>query len=159
MTPKSLLRHPSARSSIADLSEGAFEPVLQDEEALARASEVERILLCSGKVYYDLLAAAADRPERRTRAAIIRLERLYPFPAERLRAAAGAFPGDAELRWVQEEPANMGAWSFVRPRLEDLLGRHPVYVGRPAKASPAEGYAGKHAQRQNQLVRKALFEE
>ncbi len=158
MTPKSLLRHPSARSSIADLSDGAFEPVLRDEEALARTAGIERILLCSGKVYYDLRAAAADRPERE-RTAIIRLERLYPFPAERLRAAVGAFPASAEILWVQEEPANMGAWSFIRSRLETLLARPPVYVGRPEKASPAEGYAGKHAQHQNQIVSRALFEE
>ena len=158
MTPKSLLRHPGARSSITDLSDGAFEPVLQDDEALGRAVGIERILLCSGKVYYDLLAAAVDRPER-DRTAILRLERLYPLPAKQLNAAVGAFPASAELRWVQEEPANMGAWSFIRPHLEDLLARRPVYVGRPAKASPAEGYAGKHARRQDQLVRKALLFE
>jgi 2-oxoglutarate dehydrogenase E1 component len=157
LTPKSLLRHPLARSSITDLSVGGFEPVLADERAALDPGRVERILLCSGKVYYDLLAAAEER-EDRDRVAILRLERLYPFPAERLRAAVAAFPAGAELRWVQEEPANMGAWNFVRSRLEDLLGRRPAYVGRPDKASPAEGYAGTHTRRQRQLVRKALGE-
>jgi 2-oxoglutarate dehydrogenase E1 component len=157
LTPKSLLRHPLAHSSIEELSQGGFEPVMQDAARIVDPGQINRVLLCSGKVYYDLLAGAEESPDR-DRIAILRLERLYPFPAERLRGAVAAFPGSAKLRWVQEEPANMGAWNFVRPRLESLFGKRPAYIGRPDKASPAEGYAGKHARRQRQLVRKALGE-
>jgi len=152
MTPKSLLRHPAARSRLSELASGAFQPVIQDTDTVSRADTVDRILLCSGKVYYDLSGA---RPEW-DGIAIIRLERLYPFPEPELRDALAPYPSSAEVVWVQEEPANMGAWTSVRPRIRAVNGREPLYVGRSERASPAEGYAGKHARRQKALVESAL---
>ena len=152
MTPKSLLRHPAARSTLAELSGGAFRPVIQDARMVERAEAVDRILLCSGKVYHDLVEAARER----TDIAILRLERLYPFPEEELEAALEPYPSAAEVVWVQEEPANMGAWTSVRPKIRKVAGTEPLYVGRSERASPAEGYAGKHARRQEALIASAL---
>ena len=152
MTPKSLLRHPAARSTLDELAGGAFQPVIQDARVVERPEAVDRILLLSGKVYYDLVEAAPER----TDIAIVRIERLYPFPEGELAAALDPYGPDAEVVWVQEEPANMGAWTSVRPRIGEVLGREPLYVGRSERASPAEGYAGKHARRQKALVESAL---
>jgi len=152
MTPKSLLRHPRARSTLDELTGGAFRAVVGDDGLEAEASRVDRIVLCSGKIYYDLLAAAPNR----TKTAILRVEQLYPFPDPELRAALAKFPLSAEICWVQEEPENMGAWSALRPRIRAASGREPLYVGRPERASPAEGYAGKHALRQRAVVEAAL---
>jgi len=152
MTPKSLLRLPQARSTLHDLTGGAFQPVIRDAGGGEGASSVERILLCSGKIYYDLVAAAPRRPHT----AILRVEQLYPFPEAELRAALAAFVPSAEIRWVQEEPENMGAWSAVRPRIRAVSGREPRYVGRSERASPAEGFAGKHALRQRAIIEAAL---
>ncbi|MDX1578384.1 MAG: 2-oxoglutarate dehydrogenase E1 component, partial [Gemmatimonadota bacterium] len=138
MTPKSLLRHPRARSKIGEITSGGFHSILQDSEVVANAASVERILLCSGKVFYDLLAAA---PKRRS-IPILRVEQLYPFSHEALSAALAPYPDAAEICWVQEEPENMGAWTFLRSRLREVSGREPTYVGRSERASPAEGYAG-----------------
>jgi 2-oxoglutarate dehydrogenase E1 component len=152
MTPKSLLRHPEARSSIGELVSGGFKMVIQDREAATRASLVDRVILCSGKMYYDLTAQEADR----SRSAIIRIEQLSPFPEAELAEALTAFDPSAEICWVQEEPENMGAWTFVRHRIRALSGREPLYIGRSERASPAEGYAGRHARRQQALVESAL---
>ncbi len=157
MTPKSLLRHPRARSALADLSGGRFRPVLQDEGAAAeRAQAVTRVVLCSGKVYYDLLGA--DAAEGAGETAVVRLERLYPFPSEALDEALAAFPNVREVRWVQEEPANMGAWRFLLPRLRGRLPESVAlrYVGRPEMASPADGYAAAHESRQERIVTEAF---
>ena len=152
MTPKSLLRHPRARSTLRELTGGAFQPVIRDDGLGEGASSVDRIVLCSGKIYYDLVAAASPR----THTAILRVEQLYPFPDTELRAALAAFVPSAEIRWVQEEPENMGAWSSVRPRIRAVSGREPRYVGRSERASPAEGFAGKHALRQQAVIEAAL---
>jgi 2-oxoglutarate dehydrogenase E1 component len=152
MTPKSLLRHPLARSALAELSTGAFQPVVRDESLIRGPGAVDRVLLCSGKVYYDLIAAAPERSD----IAILRLEQLAPFPETELRAALSSFAPSAEICWVQEEPKNMGAWSAIRSRIRAVSGREPTYIGRPERASPAEGYAGKHARRQRALVESAL---
>ncbi len=156
MTPKSLLRHPRARSSLAELSQGGFSAVLPDPGARERADRIQRAVLCSGKVYYDLTGSEAGEEAERT--AVIRLERLYPFPRSELAEILSAFPALGEVRWVQEEPANMGAWSFVGPRLRDMLGpeRNVAYVGRPAMASSAEGYPAAHQTRQEEIIRKAF---
>ncbi len=152
LTPKSLLRHPKARSKLGELTSGVFHPLIQDSETVGRAPGVDRVIFCSGKIYYDLIAAASvDR-----NIAILRLELLYPFPDEEIRAALAPYPDTAEICWVQEEPANMGAWSSVRWRLEEVTGRVPLYFGRPERASPAEGFAGKHALRQRAIVEAAL---
>ncbi len=161
LTPKSLLRHPLAASGIADLAEGRFHPVLDDPEAGLDRQAVRRLILCSGKVYVDLvMARSADRqsPEA-IPAAIVRVEELYPFPTEQIERIAGSYPRLEEVVWVQEEPRNMGAWTYVAPRLRDLFaGRWPVlYAGRTRRASSAEGSYEWHAREQKRLVDGALL--
>ncbi len=157
LTPKSLLRHPLVASTPRDLSEGRFHIVLQDDEALERAGEVRRVLMCSGKVYTDLVASE-HRASRRD-VAILRLEQLYPVAVEDVRAAFDAYPDADECVWVQEEPENMGAWEFVRPLLADAAGGRRVRrVTRPRSASPAEGSASRHALNQQALVNQAYGE-
>ena len=158
MTPKSLLRHPLAASPVRDLAAPFFRPVLDDPAAANRPERIRRLALCSGKVWADLeghprRAAAADL-------AIVRLEELYPFPAEELAAVLDGYPWAREVVWLQEEPRNAGAWSYVEPRLRALLGAERAlrYVGRPERASPAEGWAEAHAAEQQRLLEAALGE-
>ncbi len=155
MSPKSLLRHPLAASSIRELSEGRFRPVIGDSEAAERADEVTRLLLCSGKVVVDLLGS--DRRKEATGVALARVEELYPFPADEIRAEIEKYPALQEIVWVQEEPMNMGAWTFIDPRLRQLVGGSLTirYEGRPPRASPAEGYMDKHNEEQTRIVRAA----
>jgi 2-oxoglutarate dehydrogenase E1 component len=154
MTPKSLLRLPQATSTLADLATGRWNPVL-DDSSVANPKDVTRILLCSGKVYYDLIAEAAKHPSR---PAIIRLEQLYSFPEPELKQVLARYPAAKQLVWVQEEPQNMGAWSFVESRLERALpnGVQLSYTGRPERASPAEGYPTAHSVEQKRIVTEAL---
>jgi 2-oxoglutarate dehydrogenase E1 component len=156
LTPKSLLRHPLVASRPRDLAEGRWQPVLADEEATARAGAVRRLVLCSGKVYVDLVSSEqrAAHPE----VALVRVEQLYPFPWADVKAAIEGFPALDEVVWVQEEPENYGAWSFVRPLIEELLeGRLPLcYVGRARSASPSEGTASWHAVNQKLLIDEAF---
>jgi 2-oxoglutarate dehydrogenase E1 component len=160
MTPKSLLRHKLCVSSLADFGPGSrFQTVMPETDALAPGSDIRRVVLCTGKVYYDLLA------ERRTRGikdvAIIRIEQLYPFPSTSLPRALAEYP-NAQVVWCQEEPENMGCWSFVDRRIEgalagiDVQAKRPVYIGRPEAASPATGLARTHAAEQAALVNAAL---
>jgi 2-oxoglutarate dehydrogenase E1 component len=157
-TPKSLLRHPRCVSSLAELAEGRFEPVLDDRGA--DPARVRRVVLCSGKVYFDLLKARVDA--RRDDIALVRVERLYPFPAAELQTALDRYPRQAEVLWCQEEPRNMGAWRFVRERFLDgdleAAGRQPRYAGRPASAAPAPGSLKAHLAEQEALVGEALGE-
>jgi 2-oxoglutarate dehydrogenase E1 component len=154
-TPKSLLRLPQAASRLADLASGEFRFVI-DDPAVAHRDRITRVVFCSGKVYYDLAAgadpAAADRP------AIVRVEKLYSFPERALQAVLAGYPALREAIWCQEEPRNMGAWSFVAPRLGALLpdGVPLRYVGRPDRASPAEGYHEAHALEQRRIVGEAV---
>jgi 2-oxoglutarate decarboxylase len=152
LTPKSLLRLPAAASSLSDLTSGDFQPVLDDPATPTKAA---RVVLCSGKLYYELLAAAETSP---TRPAIVRQELLAPFPAEELRAVLGRYPAAREVVWAQEEPKNMGAWSYVSDRLEAILptGVSLRYAGRPERASPAEGYPAAHAAEQARIVGEAV---
>ncbi len=156
MTPKSLLRLPAAASRLSELAEGSFQPVIDDAAARARGADVTRVVLCSGKVYYDLLAEAEklgdDRP------AVVRVEQLYTFPEAELRAVLEGYPAMTELVWTQEEPKNMGAWTYIAPKLRGLLGEgvELEYVGRPERASPAEGYPAAHAAEQSRIVAAAL---
>jgi 2-oxoglutarate dehydrogenase E1 component len=154
-TPKSLLRLPQATSRIDQLAGGRFEPVLDDPAARNRSAEVTRVVLCSGKVYYDLLARA---PSAGALPALVRVERLYSFPEFELRAVLAGYPRAGEVIWCQEEPRNMGAWTFVEPRLRTLLpnGMTLRYVGRPDRASPAEGNSVAHQTEQDRLVSEAL---
>ena len=157
MTPKSLLRHPGAVSSVEDLAEGAYQPFIGDD-----VSGAERLILCSGKVYYDAVKARADAGLE-GQVAIARVEQLYPFPTSEVRDALRGFAGKPVV-WMQEEPQNMGYWSFVQPYLSDLVAEanggdcnHTVrYAGRAAAASPATGSAAVHAAEQKALVAEAL---
>jgi 2-oxoglutarate decarboxylase len=155
MTPKSLLRLPAATSSVAELTSGGFRPIIDDREIEERAA-VRRIVLCAGKVYYDLNAARLKTDDRRV--AIIRLEQLYPFPERALRETFASYPNATQLVWAQEEPKNMGGWTFAEPRLMNLLDQceRPSYVGRAASASPATGSYSVHEAEQRQLVNDAL---
>ncbi|MFA5121086.1 2-oxoglutarate dehydrogenase E1 component [Zavarzinia sp.] len=174
MTPKSLLRHPKAVSSLAEMGPGtSFHRVLEDDFdpkaefpkitgdfRLAKDSAIERVVMCTGKVYYDLLA---EREKRKLENVYIaRVEQLYPFPAKTLVNLLQRFP-KADVVWCQEEPKNMGAWFFVEPWIEWVInkargtkGIRPAYAGRSAAASPATGLLRKHVEEQNKLVGDAL---
>jgi 2-oxoglutarate dehydrogenase E1 component len=157
LTPKSLLRHPLVASAPREFAEGRFRMVIPDAEALQRAAAVRRVLVCSGKVYVDLVSS--EHRKTRGDVAICRLEQLYPVPMRDLRAMLDAYPKAEEIVWVQEEPENMGAWDFVRPHLIEVAGGRPVsYVARPRSASPAEGSAARHAINQQALVDEAFGE-
>jgi 2-oxoglutarate decarboxylase len=152
MNPKSLLRHPMAVSTVDDLLEGRFEPVLHD---VATSAEVKRVVLTSGKVFYDLKQA---RDKAGATVAIVRIEQFYPFPQTMLVEALKGYPNATEIIWVQEEPRNMGAWPFLHERLAALLGTSQKleYVGRPLAAAPATGSHHRHEEQQKALVAKAL---
>jgi len=155
MTPKSLLRHPRAMSPMRELAEVRFQPVLDDSTARQRPDDVTRLILCSGKVYVDLVtsqfAATASH------VAIVRVEELYPFPGDELAAILRQYPNARDVVWLQEEPKNMGAWTSMQPRLQPLLnGRTLRYIGRPERASPAEGFAEMHEQEQARIIAEAF---
>jgi 2-oxoglutarate dehydrogenase E1 component len=155
LTPKGLLRHPLVASAPGELAEGRFRMVIQDEEALGRADAVTRVLVCSGKVYVDLVSS--EHHKARPDVAICRVEQLYPVPMRDMRAMLDAYPKGAEIVWVQEEPENMGAWEFIRSHLQEVAGGRPVTrVARPRSASPAEGSAARHAINQQVLVDQAF---
>ena len=158
MAPKSLLRHPMAGSGLKDLSEGRFQTVLDDEEARGRSEDIERLILCSGKFYTELVGS--DTREQDESTAVARVELLYPWPEESIREVLEGYPNLREVAWAQEEPANMGAWTFVRPRLEEVLGGEvPLrYVGKPARPSPAQGSARYHKEEHAAIVREAFKE-
>ncbi|MBI4410701.1 MAG: 2-oxoglutarate dehydrogenase E1 component [Gemmatimonadetes bacterium] len=157
LTPKSLLRHPRAASRLEELANGSFRPVLDDAAARDRTGEIRRLVLCTGKVYYDLLAGLEAAGDSAGALAIARVEQLYPFPQEELTALVQRYGALDELVWVQEEPQNMGAWRFVEPRLRAIAGERVGvgYIGRPERASPAEGYASRHEREQTRIVRAA----
>ncbi len=156
-TPKSLLRSKDAACRLDDLVNGGFRQIIDDPRAADRRDKVTRLLLCSGKVYYDLDAAAAR--EGATDVAIARLELLYPLPEDKLTALFASYPNLTEVTWVQEEPRNMGAWTFVRRRLEQLMPANGTlyYVGRSSRSSPAEGYPQTHRVEQQRIVTEAFF--
>jgi 2-oxoglutarate dehydrogenase E1 component len=160
MTPKSLLRHPLATSTLEEFTEGSFRPVLDDAEMSTdgRAELVERLILCSGKIYTELVSSEAREEDDVT--AVARIELLYPFPNEDVRAIIEGYPNLQEMVWVQEEPKNMGAWTFMEPRLRELVdGALPIrYVGKPARPSPAQGSAAFHKREHADIVRAAFKE-
>jgi 2-oxoglutarate dehydrogenase E1 component len=154
MTPKGLLRMKQASSTLADLSVGAFQPVIDDPEQARE--DITRLVFCSGKVYYDIVGH-----EQRAQAghvAVARLEQLYPFPVDAYRRVVESYPALREIVWAQEEPQNMGAWRTIRHRLE-APGVPLRYVGRPWRASTAEGYPTAHLVEQDRIVRAALADE
>ena len=152
-TPKSMLRLKQATSSVADFAQGSFQPVVGDRGNLDPAA-VGRVLLCSGKVYYDLAAkrAAGGLADH----AIVRVERLYPLAATELQAELARYPGAEEVVWVQEEPANMGAWPTMALHLPDILGRHVRPITLPASSAPAVGSANAHAAEHRLVIEQAL---
>ncbi|HEY7267234.1 MAG TPA: multifunctional oxoglutarate decarboxylase/oxoglutarate dehydrogenase thiamine pyrophosphate-binding subunit/dihydrolipoyllysine-residue succinyltransferase subunit [Solirubrobacterales bacterium] len=156
-TPKGLLRLPRATSVLEDLTAGSFQFVLDDPRAQDRKGKVERLVLCSGKIYYDI-DAAPKREEIET-VAIARAELLYPFAKEQIAEVISSYPSLKEIVWVQEEPRNMGAWSVMQRRMPELLpeGVELGYIGRPPRASPGEGYAVAHTKEQERIVLTALM--
>src|SRR5213075_1895273 len=153
MTPKSLLRAEQASSRTEEFTDGAFSEILGAPE-VGPAEKVKRVILCSGKVYYDLLNYRDA--EGIANGAIVRVEQLYPLAETKLREALKPFPKTAKLIWCQEESQNMGAWSFMEPRLWALFGRKILYAGRNASASPAVGSLAIHKREQAQLIADAF---
>jgi 2-oxoglutarate dehydrogenase E1 component len=154
-TPKSLLRHPKAVSRLDDFMSGKFVETIDD--ATADPAQVSRVIFCSGKIYYDLLAGREE--QNAAGAAIVRVEQMYPFPVEGAARILSRYPSNAQVIWAQEEPANMGPWRFLREQLEPLLlpaGRAIRYAGRTPSASTATGSAKRHQQEQAEIVRAAL---
>jgi 2-oxoglutarate dehydrogenase E1 component len=152
MQPKSLLRLPAAASKLGDLITGTFRSVVDDEAVAQQRERVKRIVFCTGKVYYDLLAG------RRDDVAIVRIEELYPWPHDDVARIVDSYPEISDVVWAQEEPKNMGGWGYVWPRLRVSTGNAIVtrYVGRPERASPSEGYASDHAAEQKRIVTEAF---
>jgi 2-oxoglutarate dehydrogenase E1 component len=172
MTPKSLLRLPAASSTMDELTTGGFQPVI-DDALITDKYAVKRIVLCSGKVFYDLEAAresasstgkdgetaGADDAKVDNRVAIVRLEQFYPFPGEKLKEIFASYPSATQVFWTQEEPQNMGGWTFVEPRLRAIKPEKVSlrYVGRTPSASPATGSYAIHELEQRQIVDQSLF--
>ena len=160
MTPKSLLRHKLAVSDLADFATGTrFMRVIPEIDTIGKDAEVKRVIFCSGKVYYDLLESR--REKKIADIAIVRCEQFYPFPANEIETALKKYP-NAQVAWVQEEPKNAGAWSFMGPRIGEVMdttGRATnriQYVGRPEMASPAEGYMKLHTKAQTAVIEAAM---
>jgi 2-oxoglutarate dehydrogenase E1 component len=147
-TPKSLLRHPQCISPVSDLSQGHFSEVIDDN---VDPKQVKRIDFCSGKIYYDLLAERTKRGHNEV--AFVRIEQLYPFPIEQIRKIIARYPNVTTYSWVQEEPANMGAWSFIMRNFRDI---ELLLVARPESGSPATGSPKLHALRQAKIIDKAF---
>jgi 2-oxoglutarate decarboxylase len=155
-TPKGLLRLDRATSRLEDLTEGELQFILDDPKARERHEKVERLVLCTGKVYYDI--DGSDKRAEAENVAIARVEMLYPFAKEQLEALIASYPNLKEIAWVQEEPRNMGAWKVMSRRLPGLLpeGVDLTYIGRQGRASTGEGYSGAHALEQERIVLTAL---
>jgi 2-oxoglutarate dehydrogenase E1 component len=153
MQPKSLLRLPEAASRIEDLTTGAFKSVIDDPAASQQREQVRRLVFCTAKMYYDLLAKRTGNA-----VAVVRVDELYPWPHEDIGRIVDLYPAIEDVVWAQEEPKNMGAWSYVWPRLRASVGNVQAlrYVGRPERASPAEGYESAHKTEQARIVAEAL---
>lgn len=150
-TPKSLLRHPICVSRSEELESGYFREVLP---TLEKPGDVKAVLVCSGKIYYELLERKEE--EKRDDVAIIRIEQFYPLRYDLLREALEPFKGKADIAWVQEEPRNMGAWNFLRTRLAEILGEEPRYIGRDEDAAPATGSHRMHKEQQERIINEAF---
>jgi len=151
LTPKSLLRHPAAVSTLDELSGGSFQTVIDDSSGIKNP---KTILFCSGKIYYELSARQKDLES--TDIAIVRIEQIYPFPQDRLNTVVSKYFRANRWYWVQEEPENMGGWQFVKPRLESVTKKALGYIGRKAAASPATGFPAIYRQEQNQILDEAV---
>jgi 2-oxoglutarate dehydrogenase E1 component len=151
LTPKSLLRHPLAVSNLESLERDHFQPILDENAGI---NTPEKILFCSGKIYFELLIRRNELEFNNV--AIVRLEQLYPFPQDHLSAVIQKYQPAEQWHWVQEEPENMGAWQFVRPRLETLAGTTVNYIGRPAASSPATGFPAIYNQEKSEIIATAV---
>jgi 2-oxoglutarate dehydrogenase E1 component len=156
MTPKSLLRNKEAASPLVEFTKGQFQTVLPDTDVSLDPKEVTRLIICSGKVYYDLVKMRADK--KSTDIAIIRLEQLYPFPHKAIATELKKYAHLEEVVWCQDEPQNQGAWFFVQHNILENMGdgMRLAYAGRPASASPAVGYAHLHQEQQKSLLNSAF---
>jgi 2-oxoglutarate dehydrogenase E1 component len=154
MQPKSLLRLPEAASKLGDLTDGRFQTLIDDPVAGDLRGGVTRLVFCTGKIYYDLIA------QRRPHVALVRVEELYPWPHEEVARIVDLYPAATEVVWAQEEPKNMGAWSYVSPRLRVSTGNAMIvrYIGRPERASPAEGYTSAHKAEQERIIAEVTAE-
>ena len=152
-TPKSMLRLKAASSSVSDFTSGTFQPVIDDTQGLDKAS-VKRVIMCSGKIYWDLMAELEKRSDKNI--AVVRIEQLYPTPVDEIKQTYASYP-HAELYWVQDEPANQGPWTYIGLFLPKYMnGQVPTLVSRPASASPATGSAKRHAVEQADVIARAL---
>jgi 2-oxoglutarate dehydrogenase E1 component len=151
MAPKSLLRHPLAVSKLSEMTTGSFQEVLDDPDPLNQA---HRILFCSGKIFYELLQRRRQLKQLDT--AIVRLEQFYPFPEMQLKNTAKKYRKARQFFWVQEEPENMGGWSFIKPRMEGLIGKQVEYIGRKASSSPATGFPHIYREEQAAIIETAV---
>ena len=149
MSPKSLLRHPEVVSPFADFTKGGFKEVIDDNYVDTKA--VSKILFCSGKIYFDLLHE--QQKTKRKDVAVVRIEQLFPFPEKQIDKVREKYPKDARIIWVQEEPQNMGAWTYILRKYRNDIEEG---IFRPASASPATGFAKIHAQEQQEIVKKAF---
>ncbi len=156
LTPKSLLRHPLASTTLRELTEGSFQRVIDDAEALTRAESIRRVVLSSGKMAIDLLGS--EQRKQAEDVALVRIEELYPFPKEELKRVLAQYPRIKEVTWVQEEPQNMGAWKYISPRVKALLdGKVKLHVlARPESSSPATGFSELFQAEQEALIEGAL---
>jgi 2-oxoglutarate dehydrogenase E1 component len=156
MTPKSLLRNKEAASPLIEFTKGAFQTVIGERDESIDPKKVTRIIMCSGKVYYDLAKARADKSIGDV--AIIRIEQLYPFPHKAVSAEMKKYPALEEVVWCQDEPQNQGAWFFIQHNILENMseGMRMAYAGRPASASPAVGYAHLHQEQQKSLINAAF---
>jgi 2-oxoglutarate dehydrogenase E1 component len=163
MAPKSMIRNPLVASPSSLLSEGSFQTVVEQPGLGQQPQRVERLVLCTGKVAIDLaeeLDKSADI--NRDWLHIVRVEQLYPFPQQEIQAIIERFPNLAEVLWVQEEPKNMGAWSYMEPRIRELVGSSDMtvgYNGRPKRSSPASGYQQIHSFEQQFIINQALVQK
>jgi len=161
-TPKSLLRNPLAASSLRDLAESHFSPVLadalKDKTDEAEREKVRRLILCSGKVAIDLVVAAREQPAMAQVVAVARVEQLYPFPEREIERLFASYRSVREIVWLQEEPRNMGAWSYIEAHLRTMLPTSATlrYIGRPERASVAEGDAEMHLREQARILDEAF---
>jgi 2-oxoglutarate dehydrogenase E1 component len=155
-TPKGMLRHPLVAALANQLTAGSWQPVLDDEDLPGERSDVKSLVLCSGRIYIDMVTNELRRQNADD--AIARLEQLYPFPEDGLRELIASYPSLKQVIWVQEEPLNMGAWNYLRPRLRQLCGDKLAlhYVGRPESSSPAEGSPTAYRNNQQALIEQAF---
>jgi 2-oxoglutarate dehydrogenase E1 component len=151
MTPKSLMRHPDVVSPFSDLTSGGFQAVMDDPN---RPKKVKQVLFCSGKIYYELLARRTQTKQPQT--AILRIEQFHPFPSQPVKDIVSTLSKPVLWNWVQEEPENMGAWQFMRPRLEEITGEKIRYIGRKASASPATGLSRIYRPDQAAIIDQAM---